>query len=268
MTGRVLTVRSVGAGVLAAHRDGAHGSVVGTFRHGCYVQVEGATYAVVGPAVEPGPLHLVVAEQPQGATQGVTVWRDRDRLRSTGWIIDLGSAPVYAPPLPGRPDVLAAAPALGRVLDGLEPPADLAQVWPAVRAAVASGDLVGCRTLLEGRGIGLTPTGDDVLAGLLLIRAWCGADPQRLLDAADGAATTNLSRAFLAWAARGQSLLPVHELMTTTEPARFDRLVETIWAIGGSSGPALLWGLGLAAAAELSVGPPLSPARAGAVRPA
>jgi hypothetical protein len=242
--------------------------VVGTFRHGCYVQVEGSMYAVVGPAVEPGPLHLVVAESPQGMTAGRTVWRDRDRLCWTGWAIELGSGPAFAPPSPGRTEVLAAAPALSRVLERLAPPADLAPVWTAVRAAVAAGDLLGSRILLEGRGIGLTPTGDDVLAGVLLVHAWCGADPERLLTAAHGAATTNLSRAFLAWAARGQSLLSVHELMTTTEPAQFSRSVETIWAIGGSSGPALLWGLGLAASAESRLDRPLSPSSAEAARPA
>ncbi|GAB3201177.1 hypothetical protein GCM10027062_22590 [Nocardioides hungaricus] len=253
-----LAALSVGAGVAAAHRDGAHGSVVGTFRHGCYVQVEHGVYAVAGPSVVPGPIHLVVAEPPRPVAEGLAVWRTGDRLRSTGWEVDLGSVPAYAPSQPHGPELLAARPALHRMLGRLAVPDDLASRWDEVRAAVEAGDLGSLRTLLEGRGIGLTPTGDDVLAGVLLVRAWCGDDSAWLRAAAQAAATTRLSRSFLAWAAQGQSLAPVHGLVAAAaDDERFDHLVDTIASIGASSGTALLWGIGLAA---------LSPAPAAADR--
>lgn len=246
MTAR-LTAVSVGAGVRAAHRDGTHGSVVGTFRHGCYVQVGSSVYAVAGPAVVPGPIHLVVAEPPRPVAEGLAVWRTGDRLRSTGWEVDLAAGPAYTPLQPHRPELQAARPALHRMLERLAVPDDLAPRWDAVRRAVEAGDLTAVRTLLEGRGIGLTPTGDDVLAGVLLVRAWCGGDPGLLLAAAEAAATTRLSRSFLAWAARGQSLEPVHALIAATgDDDRFGGLVDAIASIGSSSGTALLWGVGLA----------------------
>jgi hypothetical protein len=115
---------------------------------------------------------------------------------------------------------------------------------------VAADDHVAARELLEGRGGGLTPTGDDVLAGVLLVHAWRGDDPHVLSEVARSAATTNLSRSFLTWAARGQSVAPVHDLLDRAavhDPAGFDQAVATVSAIGGSSGVALLWGIELAA---------------------
>jgi hypothetical protein len=129
---------------------------------------------------------------------------------------------------------------------------------------VAAGDLVASRELLEGRGGGLTPTGDDVLAGVLLVHAWRGEDEEILLRAARDTATTHLSRSFLAWAARGQSVAPVHDLVASAarrDHLAFDDAVGTVSAIGGSSGTALLWGIGLATAS-------VNRARPEAVQPA
>jgi hypothetical protein len=245
----------VGSGVDAAHVEGAHGTVVGTFRHGCYVQVGGDVYAIAGPAVAPGPIHLIVAEPPARVTEGRTVWRDGARLHSSQWQVELGGAALFAPWRPGRAGLHHAAAALGSMLESLAVPADLQRRWHSVRSAVAAGDLVASRELLEGRGGGLTPTGDDVLAGLLLVHAWRGVDEDTLLRVARDTATTNLSRSFLAWAARGQSVAPVHDLVACAarhdRPA-FDHAVGTVSAIGGSSGTALLWGIGLATAASVN----------------
>jgi hypothetical protein len=134
------------------------------------------------------------------------------------------------------------------MLESLTVPADLQRQWHAVQGAVAADDLLAARRLLEGRGGGLTPTGDDVLAGLLLVRAWRGEDEHVLQGVARDTATTTLSRSFLAWAARGESVAPVHDLVACAavhdRPA-FDHAVTTISAIGSSSGTALLWGIGL-----------------------
>ncbi|TCN44709.1 uncharacterized protein DUF2877 [Kribbella orskensis] len=259
----------VGSGVDVAHVDGAHGTVVGTFRHGCYVQVGGEVYAIAGPAVAPGPIHLIVAAPPARVTEGLAVWRDGARLRSSHWQVELGEAAFFAPWRPGRADLHHAAAALGSMLESLAVPADLEPRWHSVRRAVAAGDLVASRELLEGRGGGLTPTGDDVLAGLLLVHAWRGEDEDTLLRVARDTATTNLSRSFLTWAARGQSVAPVHDLVASAaghdRPA-FDRAVGTVSAIGGSSGTALLWGIGLATAASVNLVRPagVPPARSSA----
>lgn len=235
-----------------AHPDGAHGTVVGTFRHGCYVQVKGEVYAVAGPAVAPGPIHLILRQPPHSMPEGLTVWRDGGLLCSTEWRIGLTWASAYSPLMPGPATMRRAAPNLSTMLDRLAVPGDLQSSWPQVRRAVATGDLTRARVLLEGRGGGLTPTGDDVLAGVLLVQAWNGVDRDRLARIAEGAATTNLSRSFLAWAARGQSVAPVHDLVTSAaleDWPGFDAAFTTVSAIGGSSGQALLWGIGLAVAA-------------------
>jgi len=246
----------VGEGVEAGHPEGAHGTVVGTFRHGCYVQVHGDIYAIAGPAVAPGPIHLVLAQAPHPIPEGLAVWREGELLRSTEWKIDLSAAPNFAPSRPGPAELHAAAPALTSMLEGLPVPADLLRTWDQIRRAIGARDVEASRALLEGRGGGLTPTGDDILAGLLLVQAWGGKDPEGLVTVARSAATTNLSRTFLAWAARGQSLAPVHDLVACAaagDAAGFDQLVATVSAIGGSSGTALLWGLGLAVTAAAAV---------------
>ena len=253
-----------GQGVAAAHPDGAYGTVVGTFRHGCYVQVHGDMYAVAGPAVAPGPIHLIVEPAPSHVPEGLAVWRDGGRLRSTEWQIDLAGAPAFAPPMPGLAELRHASPALQAMRDRLAVPDDLRNSWEPVLRAVAADDLTTARELLEGRGGGLTPTGDDVLAGVLLVHAWRGSDPDQLLRVARTAATTNLSRSFLAWAARGQSLAPVHDLVARAaahDQPGFDQAVATVSSIGGSSGVALLWGIGLTATgsvttARAAAGPP------------
>ncbi|GAB6984895.1 oxamate carbamoyltransferase subunit AllH family protein [Nocardioides pyridinolyticus] len=247
----------VGSGVAAAHEDGALGTVVGAFRHGFYVQADGRLYAVAGPSVPPGPIHLILGSPPVSALEGLTVWLDGGLLCSTAWRIALTSAPVYAPVMPGPTTLGTAAPYLGQMLDRLTVPPDLRSSWDQVRQAVAAGDLLRIRALLEGRGGGLTPTGDDVLSGVLLVHAWKGGDRHRLGRVAEEAATTNLSRSFLGWAARGQSIAPVHDLMAHAaqqDVPGFEEAFATVSAIGGSSGIALLWGIGLAAGTVTTVG--------------
>ncbi|WP_420798459.1 DUF2877 domain-containing protein [Paraburkholderia hospita] len=126
-------------------------------------------------------------------------------------------------------------------------------------------DLHAARQLLQGVGNGLTPTGDDVLAGLVLFVRWAAPQSPVPAEVAHDAATTTLSRTFLAWAARGQSVQPVHDVVEaakhlasatgTTISAvvcdRFERAVAVAASIGGTSGKGMLAGLGLAASACL-----------------
>lgn len=257
----------VGSGVGVIHPHGATGTVVGTFRHGCYVQVNGDVYAIAGPAVAPGPIHLVLRATPHPAPEGLKVWRDGGLLCSEEWWIGLSGSRVYAPVMPDPVTVRQGTPMLSEMLERLDVPGDLSSRWPQVRSAVAAGDLLRVRELLEGRGGGLTPTGDDVLAGILLVGDWCGWDRLELVRIAESAATTTLSRSFLKWAARGLSLEPVHDLMmcaAVDDRSGFDKTFTAISAIGGSSGTALLWGIGLAAS---QLQQPRQPSRPREARP-
>ncbi len=91
---------------------------------------------------------------------------------------------------------------------------------------------------LAGRGGGLTPSGDDVLAGFAAgLVLWHG----RSLEAARLAAvaaprTTRLSATLLWHAALGQLPEPAHRLLEDGDP-------EPLRAFGHSSGRALLLGL-------------------------
>ena len=103
--------------------------------------------------------------------------------------------------------------------------------------------------LLQGRGSGLTPSGDDVVAGLMLANAWnrpSSSASNARVRLAEQMRTTNLSKSFLHWAARGQSIAPVHDLLgaaTSLDGQRFTESVESLCSIGATSGRALLAGL-------------------------
>ena len=113
------------------------------------------------------------------------------------------------------------------------------------------GDLPALFRRLQGRGAGLTPSGDDLLAGVLLV---CAMNPERrraLHALASAARTTSLSRAFLTWAAAGQSIQPAHALLDAAAVgnlARMRRSARSLAAVGATSGRALVAGIALAAA--------------------
>jgi hypothetical protein len=148
----------------------------------------------------------------------------------------------------GAQALLAALPA-GAV--GLDP------VPAAAAAAGLAGGDAGPALGLLGRGPGLTPAGDDVVAGALAALALLGApDPaavRAVLDAVAGA-TTLLSAALLRCAARGQVPPQAARLLRAlcgggpVGPA-----LDALLAVGATSGAALA--LGICAAAEVAATP-------------
>lgn len=108
---------------------------------------------------------------------------------------------------------------------------------------------------LLGRGPGLTPSGDDVLAGYLLAAGALGLEiePVRAAVASRAPqATSALSAQLLRHAARGEAVGEVVELTNTladTAAAPQDRLARVTAAllrVGHTSGAALAWGVLLA----------------------
>jgi hypothetical protein len=101
---------------------------------------------------------------------------------------------------------------------------------------------------LAGLGPGLTPSGDDVLAGILLVASLTGRfSPSQLRAAADTDRTHDISRSFLRWAANGHSIEPVHDLLFAVAAGRPTHQAEqAVAAIGATSGHDLLLGLRLA----------------------
>jgi hypothetical protein len=113
-------------------------------------------------------------------------------------------------------------------------------------------DLAGVARLLGGLGPGLTPAGDDVLAGIVLARHVYGADETRLRAAVDLVRSTELSLAYLRWAARGQCIEPAHEVLAALaagDAARVAAACARLVHHGATSGADLLLGIQCAAEA-------------------
>ena len=215
MTARqTLTATSIGDGVaLACQSIGKTGFVVGTFSSGFYVGTDETLFAVGGPNIHAGPIHLVLETPPPSVMEQSIVHLEPDQLWTNSCTIELSRAACHQPTQPSPRLLRTIAPTIAR-LDGWNAlPNDVAHVWMVVRVSVERADLHAARKLLAGLGAGLTPTGDDVLAGILLFAHW--ADPLSVLptEVAQCAATTDLSRCFLNWAAAGQSIQPLHDLI-------------------------------------------------------
>jgi len=101
---------------------------------------------------------------------------------------------------------------------------------------------------LAGLGVGLTPAGDDFLAGLMLWAWLAHPGPRRLCQLvfeAAAARTTALSAAFLRAAAEGMCSEPWHDLLAALDGGRQDRLeaaVQKVLACGSTSGADTLAG--------------------------
>jgi hypothetical protein len=237
------------------------GTVCGVFRRAAYLRASGRILAICGPGVAAGPLHLRLDRLPAlHPGQPVTLGPGRLHVGPGAGLsgaaaavsLDLRSVARWAPG-PVDPAALAQAaaragdPAAGRrVVDVGLPGAMLKAAARRLRA----GDLTGVAHLVGGRGPGLTPAGDDLLAGALVADAALrpGAAGARRRAAA-AAPTTDVAAAFLRWAAEGQCIQPVHDVIGAMaaadragEGAARARLAE----VGASSGAALLLGLDLA----------------------
>ncbi len=248
----------IGEGIPRARPDERlAGLVLSTFRHGFYVRVNGCLFAIGGPAIPAGPIHITLRHAPPRPREGTAIQVLADRIVTEAGEILLGDMCRYQPDVPMVADFASIVPWLSRFGSVAYFPEDILPVRSRLTDALNRADLDLVRRVLQGRGGGLTPSGDDVLAGILLSRIWSGADPADVARIADGAATTDLSRAFLFWAARGQSIAPLHDLvrMLVVQGRRdgpdVQLAVEKVSRIGASSGKALLAGLGLGASAYM-----------------
>jgi len=120
-----------------------------------------------------------------------------------------------------------------------------------VRQAQRSVDRVEVDERLLGRGPGLTPSGDDVLAGYLVGAAAYGLPADELRAFVHSQAhrrTTTLSAALLRHAALGEAIPQVAGLLDALSGRRrLDRALAALLAVGHTSGAALASGV-LAAA--------------------
>jgi hypothetical protein len=147
----------------------------------------------------------------------------------------------------------------GRVADPLDGHGRAA-VADLVRALSAGSSPDAAVVRLLGRGPGLTPTGDDVLAGALVSLHALGAPAAQSLAAAVAAsapdATTTVSVALLRHAARGECIPQLADLLAavaqgsesgsargTEAAAALPRAAGALLAVGHCSGAGLLHGV-------------------------
>ena len=110
---------------------------------------------------------------------------------------------------------------------------------------------------LLGRGPGLTPSGDDVLAGYLVGATAYGStdqaadDVRRLVESQAAQCTTTLSAALLRHAAAGETIPQVSGLLDALGGSEgrhsLDRALADLYAVGHTSGAALASGVVAAA---------------------
>ena len=218
---------------------GSNARVLAVFSKATYLQLDSEVVAIVTTDVPRGPLHLRVHQLP-AVEVGQTLFLQA-RLPARGEHPQRCWAPA-------RVDVnglLGSRPGLPSAdTSGL---AESAAVRRATQA-LKDQDLMGTVSQLGGLGPGLTPSGDDVLAGILLVASLTERFSSReLRAAADTARTHDISRSFLRWAANGHSIEPVHDLLAAIATGLPTCEAEkAVAAIGATSGHDLLLGLRLA----------------------
>ena len=243
-----------GLGARRALRTAGSGVVVASFSRATYVETQEGLFALVAPGVSPGPVHLGVDRPYDEVAGGAAVVVDNGRIRIEGRpSIDYWQAATWIgfipdpttrccatllaalAPLAAR-SALRDAPYQGRVQSAME--------------ALDARDLPKAASALSGLGPGLTPAGDDALAGALLsARFLWGEAAEPSLHAALAHAETGLiSRSFLEWAAAGQVVAPVHALLRAAserDRTGAERAVTQLGWIGASSGADLAFGLSI-----------------------
>jgi hypothetical protein len=276
-----LTARSISRPIQCAlQQEPFAAQVLATFDHACdLVTPAGDVIALVAPQIGDGPLNIVVKGKPedfaslQGGTAaqlqeanlrigdvqinlaGATVWEPRPdwnvlRARRVGIERNLGTLSSIGVRLAAPGSWLAHEKNVGQ--DGILP-----YTQPVAQAALEplragwQGDLAQLQdgaARLAGLGNGLTPAGDDFLAGVML-RAWLAHPaPQSFCGAIVEAAaprTTTLSAAFLRAAAGGECDAAWHQLLAVLGTATDDELARAVQAVlarGATSGADTLAG--------------------------
>jgi hypothetical protein len=211
------------------------------FSRAIHVDVGGGGPLVIADVtVPPGPLHLRVDPLPS-VIDGGAVLIEGSRLRLGTSSIDLRYVPTWMPPPCGGP--LRHQPLQGTERSAL---AGRHDVLERVRSLLGLDDLDGVALHLGGLGPGLTPAGDDVLAGIVLTLHVAGVDERRLRAAVELVRSTELSLAYLRWAARGQCIEPAHcvlAALTGEDPERVAAASGRLGGHGASSGADLLLGI-------------------------
>jgi hypothetical protein len=242
-----------GAGACAILSEPGSGQVVATFLRACYIRFNGGLVAVTDELAPRGPLHIRLPSIPP-MRMGDEVRVNARRVLDLGEVSILPTHPGWIGARPSRHFLSAAHPTADLALAATELPELLADPYQAARlqTVIEHGRLSTLARLVGGLGPGLTPAGDDLLAGVLLVAclaAPTSSERAQLVEVASSVRTNDIALAFLAWAARGQSIEPAHDFLAASahgDQARANSAVSELLRFGQTSGHALAHGIALA----------------------
>ncbi|MGQ0548675.1 MAG: DUF2877 domain-containing protein [Armatimonadota bacterium] len=269
-------------------RCSARGTVLATFERSAYLSLAGRIVALASADLAAGPLTITVEDfgPLRALSPGAEIALTGGRLWLGPVAVHLDAARVWNPSLELRSDAMV-DPALGardaaidEVLTGAPGDSIVALLRsrpPArVRTTIHTGVLEGLERGLEaiaqllsgrghgdavaeiiardvaGRGPGLTPSGDDLLIGILyalwiwprLVGAGSAAAARTLIVDAARPHTTRISAAYLEAAGSGDAAEPWHALVRSfrQSPASTRAAVRRLLRIGETSGADALTG--------------------------
>lgn len=200
------------------------------------------------------PLAMTTIEQlpPIAPAEPITVGEGALRIGPHVWRPTRWFDPRPSGTRPPEPTALVEAAETLWNLEDDEAGVSVGQAWRAA-AALAAGDGEACRALI-GAGPGLTPAGDDVVAGALAACALTGGGPRprelEMLLSHACIATTALSVALLSCAARGQVVPQASDLLRALSRSSASSgygsvaaALAHLRAVGSTSGTALAIGM-------------------------
>jgi hypothetical protein len=240
----------LGLGALEVLSEPGAGSVVGVYPKAAYLRLPAGLFALTSFDVPAGPGHARSTAGIDGMRLEDRVIVTRSLLQAGPVLIDLEHPRVWRGPLPTPAELKSGGRLALDLLEGVSAPALDRAVAESAAEQLKLGDIAGVAGRLGGVGPGLTPAGDDCLAGIFLIakiRGGEAASPM-LEDAAAKVETNDIARMFLHWAARGQSIEPVHRFLVLAvegDAKGTATALNDLISFGHSSGADLALGLRL-----------------------
>ena len=250
-----------GPGARRVLHRGGEGTIEIALRPGGYACLPGGGWLLIArPRAPRGPLTLTVAgleRAPLAAGERVRIDAHAlvigTRLRvALGRVLESAPAHGIAADAPREPAAARAGfaaplhprwrPALAAALAAA--PAPARELAPGL-AALRRGDGDAAVAQLAGHGPGLTPAGDDVLAGFAAWRHAAGAAVRFPAERC-----SPLGRAYLRCAERGELPDPAERVVRAIragDPETARRGARALSGWGASSGAAILWGVAAAA---------------------
>ncbi len=249
------------------HGSAQQARVLGHFRRVVDLEIAGEILALVTPGVGNGPFHAVVDHLPQRRLpRQLPLHRDGSTLHVGPWALSLDPPPTLWDPMPDWPHLTPEPEALAALVGTIrraaaqrrrsspfaaaifgEAPPGVAALFRGIYNE-GSALVCGGAARLAGLGPGLTPSGDDFLAGVMLalwLRYRRPVPALAWIYEAAAHRTTRLSRAFLRAARDGHADARWHALLAALSGASRTALEAAAHAVldfGATSGLDMLAG--------------------------